>query len=372
MRTEACLSWYSAWAEEDPGAPAVVLETRVLSYGGLWERIVERSRLASESGLRPGQRIVLDRCADAGEWIASLLAALAAGAQAIVPDSDWSAVHRADALAALCPDFHDDGDGISPAQTPTARRKSAGEAGVWLFTSGTTAEPEPHFRSLDLIRAMVERVRARWPHSLAASRPKVFSTAPLTHGFGFINALLLPHALGGTLILDDFGAAAQTVARIAALEPQALLAWPAHYKSMADAKFWPERNALTWCVSSSFRLEPDIARRFADCTGCLPRSQYGMTQTGPLCLDGAVPPNAAAYCVGPPLGGVAMKVVDANGAAVPAGVRGRLCARVDDVALAGAADYWDTGDVGSIDDRGNVFVYGRSFGFSDERKEFRA
>lgn len=370
MPTEACLSWYSAWAEDDPASAAVVLQTRVLSFAGLWERVVEGSRMLSASGLRPGQRIVVDPAVDEGEWIAALLAALAAGAQAILPDSDWSAADRATALAALSPALHYDGDRISRIRSPT-RREDTGQPGVWLFTSGTTAEPEPHFRSLDLIRAMVERVRIRWPHSLAASRPKVFSTAPLTHGFGFINALLLPHAMGGTLIVDDFREPAQTVARIVDLEPEALLAWPAHYKSMADVRLWPRRTGLTWCVSSSFRLEPEIARRFADCAGCLPRSQYGMTQTGPLCLDGAVPPNAAAYCVGLPLAGVAMTVVDGNGEALSVGTKGRLCTRVDDVALAQPGDYWDTGDVGSIDDRGNVYVYGRSFGFTDERKEFR-
>ena len=370
MRAEACLSWYSARAEADPASAAVVLQTYVLSYAGLWERIVERSRLLSDSGLRPRQRIVIDSAADEGKWIVALLAALAAGAQAILPDSDWSPARRSTAVAALSPAFHDDGDRISRVQSPAARQEGVGNPGVWLFTSGTTNEPEPHFRSLDLIRAMVDRVRARWPHALAASRPRVFSTAPLSHGFGLINALLLPHAMGGTLIVDDFRAAAQTVARIAALEPQALLAWPAHYRNMADAKLWPERNGLTWCVSSSFRLEPEIARRFADCAGCLPRSQYGMTETGPLCLDGAVPPIAAAYCVGSPLAGVAMTALDANGAALPAGAKGRLCTRVDGVALTAPGDYWDTGDVGSIDDRGNVFVYGRSSAFTDERKEF--
>lgn len=371
MRAEACLSWYSAWAEDDPASAAIVLQTNVLSYAGLWERIVERRRMLSDSGLRPGQRIVIDSTVDEGNWIVGLLAALAAGAQAILSDSDWSAARRATALAALSPAFHCDGDRISRVQSPAAGQEDAGNPGVWLFTSGTTAEPEPHFRSLDLIGAMVERVRARWPHSLTASRPRVFSTAPLSHGFGLINALLLPHAIGGTLIVDDFRAPAQTVARIAALEPQVLLAWPAHYRNMADAKLWPERNGLTWCVSSSFRLEPEIARRFADRAGCLPRSQYGMTETGPLCLDGAIPANAAAYCVGSPLSGVAMTVLDAKGAALPAGAKGRLCTRVEDVALAAPRDYWDTGDVGSIDDRGNVFVYGRSSAFTDERKEPR-
>jgi acyl-coenzyme A synthetase/AMP-(fatty) acid ligase len=379
---DLALAWYSAWAGADPDFPALVLPTGGLSYGVLRDRIEDERRRLAGAGLNPGDRVVVD-VADPEAWVVALLATLAAGAQAILPDSDWSPSRRRRALATLSPGFllrlgkkgalH-----LVRSSEDAIHGDLPAGAGVWLFTSGTTATPVPHFRDAAVLRRMVERVRARWPATFAGSRPAVLSTAPLAHSFGLVNSLLLTHAIGGTLIQSDADDAAATVGCVFRHEARVLLAWPSHLRTLARRRLWPRPSASTleWCVSSSYRLEPEVARRFSDCTGCAVRSQYGITETGPLCLDGANPPSTLAYCVGAPLDGVELEVVDARDEPAPPGARGQLRVRAEGVALAGAEQnahaFWHTGDIGRIDPQGRVFVFGRAHPFTDERREIYA
>ena len=374
--------WYSTWAGADPVFPALVLPTSGLSYGELRERIEEERRRLAGAGLNPGDRVVVD-VGDPESWVVALLATLAGGAQAILPDSDWPPSRRRRALAPPSPGFL-----LRRGRKGALRLIRRGQAadpgydlpegaGVWLFTSGPAAPPVPYFRDGALLRLMVESLRARWPASLARSRPAVVSTAPLAHGFALMNSLLLTHAIGGTLVQSDAEDAAATVGRVFRHEARVLFAWPAQIRTLARRRLWPRHggSTLEWCGSSSYRLEPDVARRFFECSGCRVRSQYGMTETGPLCLDGADPPSAHAYCVGPPLDGVELEIVDARNEPAPPGARGRLRVRVDGIALAPQGDpraFWHTGDIGRIDPQGHVFVYGRAHPFTDERREIYA
>ncbi|MGB8275052.1 MAG: class I adenylate-forming enzyme family protein [Alphaproteobacteria bacterium] len=370
------------WAGE-PSFPALITAAGIVTYADLEALIAGMTRRLRDSGLRPGQGILLDPSDDAPGWIVALMACLAADARVVVTDESWSAPVRQRALRRLpspaAAGFAEDGSRItfvdpSRGETPEGERG----AGIWLFTSGTTADPEPHFRSVADLGHMVARVKDRWPRTLTENRPVVLCTAPLSHGFGLINGLLLTLELGGTLVVADGGDPEGVMGLVRETGARVLLGWPSHYEALARRELWSDSSntKLAWCVSSSFKLDPAVAHRFAEISGCPVRSQYGMTETGPLCLDGETPAMSAPDCVGRPLRGVEVRVLGPEGGEMAAHTTGRLCVRVEGtnfVGLAGDAHaYWDTGDFGHVDDSGRIFVAGRARGFTDERKEIRA
>jgi malonyl-CoA/methylmalonyl-CoA synthetase len=124
-------------------------------------------------------------------------------------------------------------------------------------------------------------------------------------------------------------------------------------------------------VSGSAPLLPETFRAFEERTGHRILERYGMTETGMNAsnpLDGRREPGT----VGPPLPGIAIRVVDATGAACAPGtigdiqIRGpNVCAgywnQPDKTAESMTADGWfRTGDLGAFDTNGYLAISGRA------------
>lgn len=280
------------------------------------------------------------------DWVVSLLRTIDAGRQAVLADPEWTAAERRSAIDAL----------VAP---------DNGEAGLWLFTSGTTARPKPRFRSVAAVTAMLERVRARLPPAVAGGRPSTVAMVPLHHGFGVLNSLLLVHLLGGTVHLGDADAAPTIIGEH---DIRVLYAWPPHLVTLAERGV---KTHLEWCVSSSRRLDAEVARHFAERTGCSVRQQYGTTEAGPLTVDTGDPPDPA--CVGTALDGIDLRVVDGDGTEQPAGTEGRVAVRPSEwfaPQLEPASDgRYYPGDRGWMDAEGRLFLTSRDPPFYDERAD---
>lgn len=323
-----------AWLRSGDGAS--------LDYAGL------RARIAARASDRPGRgRLQLDAGGPAAQWAIRLLAGLLAGRQVVLTDPHWTPALRAAALASL---------------PPMERR--APEPGLWLFTSGTTARPRPCFRSLPALDAMLGRIRAALPRQLAAAAPRLLCLAPLHHGFGLMNGLLLGLALQGTLIL---GGSDPSRALAAAAPVDMLYAWPSHYQALLAGLAGDPAAAAAlpqWCVSSAWGLDPALAAAFEAASGIRIRQQYGQTETGPLCLDREQPASGLPRCVGRPLAGVAVRVGPAAGDGT-----GPIQVRVPDLDPdpASGEPWRDTGDLGRLDAQGRLFVHRRAQDFTDER-----
>lgn len=302
------------------------------------ERTVSYGKLA-EPTTSPG--VMQDPSTQLG-WVLAVLATVREGGRPVLADPAWSPAEREEAVAHVAQ--------VDP---------TGADAGVWLFTSGTTAHPKPRFRSADAIAAMLEKLRARLPGHVAASRPSGLCVVPLHHGFGLLNALLLVHFLGGTVHVgpsNDWAAASRLIEEYGI---KVLYAWPRHFAALADHGTWQGASPLEWCVSSSSPLVPEVAKRFEAHTGCPLRQQYGTTETGPLTVDDADPPDPRS--VGTPLEGVDI-VVDEHG---------RVAVRPapwfsSQVPLAEDGLYYP-GDRGRIDSTGRLFITGRDRPFTDDR-----
>jgi malonyl-CoA/methylmalonyl-CoA synthetase len=129
--------------------------------------------------------------------------------------------------------------------------------------------------------------------------------------------------------------------------------------------------AMRLFVAGSAPLLPETFRAFEARTGHRILERYGMTETGMNTsnpLDGERKPGS----VGPALPGVAVRVVDADGAACAAGTIGSIEVKgpnvtpgywnqPDKTAESFAPDGWfRTGDVGSLDEDGYLWISGRA------------
>ena len=115
---------------------------------------------------------------------------------------------------------------------------------------------------------------------------------------------------------------------------------------------------LKAAVSGGARLEPDVGRFFL-ALGIMLLQGYGQTEAGPVIS--ATPPEAIRIdTVGPPLLGVDLRLAD-DGEIL---VRGDLVmdgywGRPQDTAVAIQDNWLHTGDIGSIDERGNLRITDR-------------
>jgi acyl-CoA synthetase (AMP-forming)/AMP-acid ligase II len=356
------LGWFQRRATDQPAARAIVGPSGLVAYGDLARRAGTIARSLLDAGLAAGDRVLLED-AQGPEWVASLFGVVGAGGQAVIPDPSWSPAEVAQITGPLSPGWRTGSEDIVRLTgTITGDRAlTAGRAGIWLFTSGTTARPQARFRSSAALADMIRRVMARLPPTIADSRPASLCMLPTYHGFGLLNAVVLVLSIGGEVNLADGEEPATACRLIEERGIRVVYAWPSHFTALVERGSWSGgTNPLRWCVSSSSPLDPAVAARFAQQTGCPVRLQYGTTETGPLSLDGV------------PFDGIEIRVDGADGRAVPPGVEGRIGVRMldetSDLDLAVDDDGWfRPGDLGRIDSNGRLVLTGRYRPLFDER-----
>lgn len=145
-----------------------------------------------------------------------------------------------------------------------------------------------------------------------------------------------------------------------------------YVRLLAESSFGKEQcGNVRLFISGSAPLLPETFGEFQERTGQTILERYGMTETGMLTSNPLLGERKGGT-VGPPLPGVALRVVDDKGAPLPTGEIGQIQVKGDNV-LSGywrlpeknkeeftADGYFRTGDVGRIDADGYVTIVGRS------------
>jgi long-chain acyl-CoA synthetase len=125
------------------------------------------------------------------------------------------------------------------------------------------------------------------------------------------------------------------------------------------------------CVSGAAALAPDVAAAVRRRFDVWVHEGYGLTEASPVVTTSAVAPEPRAGSIGPPLPGVEVRLLDAEGNNVLAGDPGELLVRGpnvfagywgDDAATATVlADGWlHTGDIAVADDDGWLSLVDRA------------
>jgi fatty-acyl-CoA synthase len=99
-----------------------------------------------------------------------------------------------------------------------------------------------------------------------------------------------------------------------------------------------------------------------------------MTETGPLSVDSELAEVTSPKCVGRPVDGVEIRILDQDDRILRIGQEGRVAVRVEgqwfppDVQRVDG--FWPNGDIGRLDADGRLFLVGRATPFTDERADY--
>ena len=239
-----------------------------------------------------------------------------------------------------------------------------------MYTSGTTGEPKGVMHTSN---TLFSNLHAYIKVMELGEDDVILGASPLAHLTGFGYLAMIPLILNSTTVLQDIWDA-RTALRIAREEGVTF--------SMASAPFVadlcaavedgePPVEEFTRFNCAGAPIPPVVVERAYRLMGMRVCSAWGMTETGAVTVTEPARALSKSGCSdGRPLAGMEVKVVDADGAALPTGQAGALLVRGASV-FGGylkrphlnnvSEDGWlDTGDVAFIDAEGYVRIAGRT------------
>jgi long-chain acyl-CoA synthetase len=339
-----------------------------MTYGDVAARAAGFAEHLAARGVRPGQRIALS-IPNRPDFVIALLGALAAGVTVAPLDpllkDDERAAIVSDLGPALLVESGIGGDLVEqllPAGSPAIPAPA-----LVLYTSGSTGRPKGSLLS----HAALSFANRSWAEPVMGLREDdvVLAALPLAHSFGLNGALLAPLLVGATVrLVERF--VPQAVVEV--LERDGVTVLPAvatMFRRLLDIGF-AGASRLRLGISGAAPCPWDLAEAWRTRTGVRIVRGYGMTELfRPLSYLAG---EAADYpeCVGRPVPGVEIRVVDDDGRPVTSGEEGELLIRTPAVmdGYHGGADdtrailvdgwFW-TGDLARVTADGYVAIVGR-------------
>lgn len=231
-----------------------------------------------------------------------------------------------------------------------------------LQSSGTTGFPRIAVRSGASLDAVAENV------VLATSltwEDRVLVAIPLHHSYGMENGLLGPVLAGATVVLCPALDITATAAGLMRTGVTVFPGVPFLFDLLSRQEPCPARS-LRLAYSAGTSMPLSVAARFAERFGVEAGSLYGATEVGSVTFGDPGDPSFDPAGVGRPMRGVSIRVLGPNGEPLRPGTSGEIAVRAPSMLtryVDGAAPTLDghflTGDLGSLDDRGNLTISGR-------------
>ena len=243
-----------------------------------------------------------------------------------------------------------------------------------LFTSGSSAEPKGVLLSREGLEA---NVRAIVDYLPIAKAPRTAVVVPLSYSYGLVGQVLTTLHVGGTLVLlGDLPYPALQVEAMRRLGAQGLSAVPASLRLLARAAIASpatQRPVFAYVASAGAPLDAttvDLVRQAFP--GARLWNQYGLTEASPRVT--ALEDSDEAFdrgSVGRALPGIEVWTCSDDGQRLAPGLEGELVVRGPSVMLGylddasgtqrvlSADGSLRTGDAGTVDAEGFVFVTGR-------------
>jgi cyclohexanecarboxylate-CoA ligase len=239
-----------------------------------------------------------------------------------------------------------------------------------LHTSGTTADPKGVLHSHETLLA---EARSLGPVHGIGPDDVTLMPSPLAHVSGIVHAFLVPGVHGARAVLMDRWEPAHALELIARERVTYMVGAPTFLRDLA------RHSDLAMHDVSSFRLfscggadvDPALVRDAADRLHCVAKRVYGSSEFPTITTTGPDdPPARRIDSDGRPIGAAELRLVDEDGAILPAGREGEVQARGPECFLgyrdaAHGADaftpdgWFRTGDLGVVDADGFLRISGR-------------
>ena len=252
---------------------------------------------------------------------------------------------------------------------------------VLLFSSGSTGNPKAVMLTQRNINCNVQSfIRVvDWSNA-----ERICGNLPIFHSFGFTVCFALSASTGApvTYIANPLDASL-IVKTCREFRASILCATPTFLqKYMMKAKA-DDFKTLRLCVTGAEKLRTELADRYRELTGRDIVEGYGCTELSPIVtinLNNSIftlgTKSDHPGSIGCPLPGIHARIVDINtGVELPPGQDGKLQVRAGSVmkgylndpeltAKAILNNYYDTGDIGHMDEDGYIYITGRASRFS--------
>lgn len=396
-----------ARVDERPEASAIVCADERLSFAELAERIERLARGLAGSGVSEGDPVALVMRGD--PWfIACFHAVTALGAVAVPINPAFTQVEITsyfrdagvrwviadDRTVRVCEEIAAGFDRPATVFTSSAEGGEAptlhslvanGEAGrlpardaedpfVFQFSSGSTGRPKRMVRTHGNCAA-----EAGLYVSLGfGPEDTVFNAVPLFHNWGLGSSLFAQAASGAKVVIleEPHPFILRRNRALELIEQERATIFPGvpfNFRLMAEATVEADLSSLRLCLSAGTGLPRATFDAFRERFGVPIRQLYGTTETGMVSANMEDDPAATFESVGKPAEGVEVEIVDDGGEPVLAGEEGEVTvaspasatgyagpdlAELNEAAFRG--DYYRTGDVGTFDADGLLYLRGRT------------
>ena len=272
-----------------------------------------------------------------------------------------SAVGDAEKVAVTPADFEERG-------TVPAREISAESPAVYLFSTGSTGKPKCVARTHRNMTALADNHTATmdWDRE-----DRILFSVPVSHTYGlgnFVSAVSV-----GALCCFLAGFSRKRVLETVEREKTTVFpAVPFMLETLSRSRISAERDlsSLRYVISAGAPLGESTFFSFHGAFGVYPRQLYGSSETGVMTVNLAEDVVEKRLSVGRPVRNVEIRVVSETGETLPAGGEGEVVVRSpsmtdgyvnfpEETARAFRDGFYHTGDVGTFDGDGYLFLRGR-------------
>lgn len=251
-----------------------------------------------------------------------------------------------------------------------------------IFTSGSTGEPKGVMLSHHNVGSTVDAA-----DQVFSIQPTdcVLGVLPIFHSFGYVATFWLPLCVTAKVVFHFNPLDARTVGELAQQHGATILfGTPTFLRGYLKRCQKEQFSKLDLVVVGAEKMPLDLAEQFREAFGIQPSEGYGTTETsGPACVNvadhrsGMIEQKGTKLgTVGRPIPGIVARAIDPETRKpLPVGTEGLVCIKGSNIMLgylnqpektaALIQDGWyETGDMGKVDEEGFVHITGRLSRFS--------
>jgi long-chain acyl-CoA synthetase len=247
------------------------------------------------------------------------------------------------------------------------------DVAVLQYTGGTTGTP----KGAMLTHANISvncRQAAAWATNLKSGEERVLAALPFFHVFAMTTVMNFALQEGAELVIMPRFVLNDAMKLIDKTRPTVMPGVPTMFNAMLNhpklASY--DLSSLKYCVSGGAPLPIDVKQRFEKLTGCKLVEGYGLSEASPIVTGNPVDGPVKEGSIGQPLPGTIVSLRDLADPAreVPLGERGEICVkgpqvmkgywkRPQETADQFVGDFLRTGDVGTMDEEGFIYIVDR-------------